>query len=218
MTVNVKCCDCGFLAVRNKQTRQLMEAELEIRANHETKDTIYELLPICFRMEEQLEDDISQLKRGTKLAGKTGISWIDISMVTDRYRDCISFTKWQQGWTPREHFDMDLMKEQKNQENIRNSVNHRWRIAEFVALVIIVPVVTVITQFMTAHIQAKATYDAAVMAMKDSSKASTADEKTAVEERASQEAKGGPAIVGPPKLPKTPVDPLPSDATSPEKK
>lgn len=113
MPDNVRCRDCGYLAIRNYETRQLMEVESEIRFEGKFRERqvvvhtstggiveqpMYIKRPICFRMEEQITK--------ATLASYDENNPGRFMVVINDERHCDSFTEWKQGWTPKEHWEM----------------------------------------------------------------------------------------------------------------
>jgi hypothetical protein len=110
-----KCAECGFLAVRHSETRKLEEAEKAFRE----RGTIpivgmgrpyqrHESMPLCFMGSYDLRDECN------KRAKKGNPNQKTILEVIQEERQCGSFTKWQLGFTPKEHKEMlDSEKMQK---------------------------------------------------------------------------------------------------------
>lgn len=113
-----KCSECGFLAVRNTKTRELVETEQNIRDTGEIEivfdDTtrrfheigsgypMYEL-PLCFVGACDLRPEFGENHKA-----------IEIKSAISGERKCNSFIKWQQGFTPKEHREMiDREKQRK---------------------------------------------------------------------------------------------------------
>jgi hypothetical protein len=87
----VKCIDCGYLATRNKQTRELMEVEFDFRYTDEFVNTanmlqIYDY-PVCFLQEADLQRELD--------ISNPSISKIQESLlnVIQTERPCKFFTK-----------------------------------------------------------------------------------------------------------------------------
>jgi len=91
----VKCADCGFLAVRKKVTRELVDAESTTREIGALDGERYDPYPICFVREIGIQREVG----GNLTADR-------IKAVLLLERDCKSSTKWQQGLTPKEHYEM----------------------------------------------------------------------------------------------------------------
>lgn len=113
----VKCAGCGFLAVRHKQTRQLLDAELLLRergylleTDPVTGTTAYEPYPICFVQ-----------KLNFRIVVGNNPTEAILSATVREPRECDGFTEWQQGFTPKEHLEMiqekDRLAWQKERED-----------------------------------------------------------------------------------------------------
>src|SRR5947209_1382096 len=98
----VRCADCGFLAVRNWQTRALAETESLMRHEGEAPpifntpgSAFYERTPICFVRAWDLPEEAGALDNKAAFL-----------RVVQHERVCAAYTPWQQGFTPREHREM----------------------------------------------------------------------------------------------------------------
>lgn len=106
-----KCAECGYLAARDQQTRDLKEAEVgmrerwEIPADPHGMRPYYDLVPVCFA-------------RATDFAKQVGPeqSRARVVELIQLARDCSSFTEWQHGRSPREHEEMKLAEEQRKRD------------------------------------------------------------------------------------------------------
>ena len=136
----VKCSECGFLASRNVQTRRLEETELEIRAegaltiayNTGKPFDKYEP-PICFKQAPDF--------KFIPYSEETTLQWNKVSKnVYDeiqRDRECKFFTKWRQGFTPKEHQEM-LDREIRIRLDEKCRVDERrWHIGEIILIVVL---------------------------------------------------------------------------------
>ena len=106
----VRCRDCGFLAMRNVETRKLEEAEETLRntgqipAQHRMKR--HESLPVCFMAAVNLR------------AEATGEDPVHVLEIVNRERQCAAFTNWNVGYTPKEHREMLDRGEERRQRRI----------------------------------------------------------------------------------------------------
>lgn len=96
----VKCVNCGFLAVRTRETRQLVEAEAGMRQKWHvpmtsTRLECYERVPLCFARAADF----------TLEAGQNAPT-DHIATAIQRDRPCTAFTPWCHGFTPKEHQEM----------------------------------------------------------------------------------------------------------------
>ena len=105
----VKCAECGFLAVRNQQTRGLHEVEADMRKNWSQPiqridgDNVatYVGVPLCFRKK------LDFLEEAEKVNVEKGAGFREqIISVFEQERDCSAHTPWNQGFTPKEHQDV----------------------------------------------------------------------------------------------------------------
>ena len=116
----VKCGDCGFLALRNSYTGALDEADEGFResgtASRIRRDLSvvptdsyiepflypYQGAPLCFARAINLARELSRLNR-------------PVLDIISQERDCLSFTPWEHGFTPKEHREM--LERHEAQEN-----------------------------------------------------------------------------------------------------
>jgi len=96
----VKCAECGYLAVRHLETRELREAEGTYRDTGEIPRDLnrpkhlYAEVPLCF---EHLR--IFDPHQCASATGRQGVLQAEIG-------PCVGFTKWDLGFTPKEHREM----------------------------------------------------------------------------------------------------------------
>jgi hypothetical protein len=121
----VKCSECGYLASRDVNSRQLEETEQEIRETGSEVPVFntgkilgrYEP-PICFRSSPDYKAfPLSPMDTHTKA----------IKLEIQRERDCDLFTTWQQGFTPKEHREMLDRKEMLKWQAEREDADRKWR-------------------------------------------------------------------------------------------
>jgi len=136
----VKCKDCGFLSLRNEFTGQLDEASGPYRVSGEPPawrkpsissgglganrsgglDFPYRTTPICFVMEFDLLAE--HLKTGPDY-GQMDVSGELAKEIISKERHCAAFTKWHQGFTPKEHREMlDRQWRIKHEDDVREAV------------------------------------------------------------------------------------------------
>lgn len=113
MPENVRCMDCGYLAVIVRHSRQLVSAEWPMRQQGICPETVpgtsepfYESTPVCF-------------------AGVIGFQGMatsqkELKHALQVFRKCDRYTEWQRGLTPKDHFDASLAKEQRNWQEQRD--------------------------------------------------------------------------------------------------
>ncbi len=129
-----KCADCGFLAMRNVETRVLCETEGGFRTtgNHPrmvtVRSNVYEETPICFK-------DVRDFK-------EIGVQW----PATDAEQrvaalnldhGCEEWRKWRQGLTPKEHQEMIDRQWMIEREDQRRKDDRSWHIKEALGLVLL---------------------------------------------------------------------------------
>jgi hypothetical protein len=73
-------------------------------------------IPLCFAMEEQFDREIGR---------SSPVATIQESLEKDRL--CDSFTDWHQGFTPKEHMEMNLLEKQRLLHQKLEEENRKWR-------------------------------------------------------------------------------------------
>ena len=115
----VKCAECGYLASRNYESRQLAETETQTRNEGVDVYTIDGLIyesPICFMQVFDLRSEFGNYALPEQ-----------IKAVIQQSRECNEFVKWKQGFTPKEHREMmDRQWMQKYQDE-RDEKDRKWR-------------------------------------------------------------------------------------------
>ena len=124
----VKCQDCGYLAVRNQQTRALAETEEVMRQSGEPPPVfvlphpgrnavlIYERTPVCFVREFDLPVE----------AGLADDARAFLNVIRQE-RVCPKWTQWFQGFTPRDHKEMIDAREQRDWQEARRREDIAYR-------------------------------------------------------------------------------------------
>ena len=119
MPDNVRCKDCGFLAARHPQTRQLIEAESKFRDGALDQGHgwpgIYEPRPVCFMQLCEFPVEIGYPQSVKVMAQE---------------RDCDSFTPWKQGFTSKEHQEMLDRQFMLDWQKEREEEDRKWREGE----------------------------------------------------------------------------------------
>lgn len=131
----VKCSECGFLAVRNMETRNLEEIEFESRQSGIIKTQRYVYIPVCFVVIANFAEEINNLKQLPKYEEKKdaigGVLWPHYSdfiiETLKKERECKSFTKWHQGSTPKEHQEMIDRESMLKWQAEREEADKKWR-------------------------------------------------------------------------------------------
>ncbi len=125
----VKCVDCGFLAVRHRESRELCSAELDYREHGRipnlqpssgTGYQMYEEAPLCFQRIVAFRTSECSSPEAR------------VAVLQEERGDCEGFTVWQQGFTPKEHREMlDRMwmaeREDSRDAVLRASEDRRYR-------------------------------------------------------------------------------------------
>ena len=102
----VKCEECGFLALRNRNTGLLDEAPQEYRRAAEVPpfnsplSDAYTGVPICLARAYPLHNEFTNQDQATHR---------EIFNLLQKKRNCAErdlFTPWQQGFSPKEHREM----------------------------------------------------------------------------------------------------------------
>lgn len=136
----VKCSECGFLASRDVQTRRLEETELEIRSegalsiawNTGKPFDKYEP-PICFKQAPDFK--FIPYSQGVTLQRDKASKQVYDEIQRDR--ECEFFTKWRQGFTPKEHQDMLDRELRIKLDEKRRTEERRWHIVEIILIVVL---------------------------------------------------------------------------------
>jgi hypothetical protein len=116
-----KCSECGLLAARIKDTREIQEVEQEWRETGEppleNNHAIYEYPPFCLMSRAKF----GSIPKGLNTSGVLG--WDKLFEEFQKERECGDFTRWCQGYSPKEHQEMlektQLLKWQERQETRR---------------------------------------------------------------------------------------------------
>ena len=131
----VKCADCGFFAQRNKISREIVEAEDRFRSHGEmavkassnpshgdplfgpATEAIYDSFPVCFMRVVDFRKEKPEMEFNLRLRVE----------VASSERDCVSYTPWKQGFSPKEHFEMNLLDAQRTWQVERDREDKEWR-------------------------------------------------------------------------------------------
>ena len=130
--MSVMCKDCGLLAIRRKDSRELVEVEYGIRHGasmpggeqigvpmspldfmHAKADKVYVPRPFCFAMVPEID---AEAKLEVKHPGDREAAF---QAIIAKPRDCDSFIPWSQGFTPKEHVEMHLLEKQEQRAQSR---------------------------------------------------------------------------------------------------
>ncbi len=146
----VKCADCGFLTLRDNTTGLLVEVEDDYRVSGRVPPIdayrSYHNYPICFAMACDLLPEVEQAAQ--KQFVEDGNDWGEYVLeVITKERDCptadkaIRYTKYQQGFTPKEHREMIDWERMSKLEEKRRKEDKRFRIIELIVLGVIAVIV-----------------------------------------------------------------------------
>lgn len=120
--VMAQCAHCGFLAAREFATNQFVEMPLMLREtgkhppSPDNRRNIYDSRPICFVLAHRIDQEWDRDDPGVLLG------------VLNKERDCASFTDWQQGFTPKEHREMELAAEQRRWQQRESESQRQWQL------------------------------------------------------------------------------------------
>ncbi len=121
MPENVQCTKCGYLAMRNLVTRELVEVEVGVRGGGELPEgpsvpsndqsdfllqrapRVYDLPPICFKLVPEFCEETEEWEQ-------TGTHDYFMELI-EKQRSCDQWCQWHQGLSPKEHSDMQLTDE-----------------------------------------------------------------------------------------------------------
>lgn len=132
----VKCVKCGFLALRRWPSRTLVEADGEYRETaslpgvSEVKE--YYEFPFCFARKECLENCGDEARMIAGYRGHNRVCSKDILTIIKRDILCDGFTKWYQGFTPKEHMEMKDSEEWRKWQVEESKKNRKWHVIEAV--------------------------------------------------------------------------------------
>jgi len=116
----VKCAECGFLAVRDAETRSIEEIELDSRQNGDIKSR-FVYIPLCFCRIVKFDDEVKKLEQEPRFKQQINQGGETIYPKYKHYlkdifnseRQCKAFTKWHQGFTPKEHQEDERKKSER---------------------------------------------------------------------------------------------------------
>ena len=156
----VKCSECGFLALRNVETRGLDEAEESFRRqairqeyskshpiqitntpfyrDEELTRYVHETWPVCFARICNFWDLCTEASTEDKSTTSEDFLLSENALLTviNTERQCESFTKWQQGFTPKEHQEMIDREARLKWQAEREEADKKWRAKQEWRLVI----------------------------------------------------------------------------------
>lgn len=129
MPKEVQCVNCGYLAIRNSQTGELSEANVPTRERG--KLSIFEE-PACFRLASNITKSYNEFVQKGLLDPDQNPFFETVK--SDRW--CDEFTDYIQGFSPREHLEMQWLRDvQYEQNQLRKDAERRERFSIGIALV-----------------------------------------------------------------------------------
>ena len=118
----VRCAECGYLAIREVKKWTLCEAERKYRDDLTTPpngpDREYQFVPVCFAGEVSFAESLQGSEKEKRAECRSAIS---------RDRECPSFTSWKPGFSPKEHVDMQLVREQREWQQGEEKRRREWQ-------------------------------------------------------------------------------------------
>lgn len=126
----VKCRDCGYLSVRDRGTGELMSPDNDYRQSGAVAMTMPHIapFPICMRRACDFPKELNMKSERHAIYPK------DAAVVLDKERDCEKFIPWQQGLSPKEHLEMDIIERREQREidmiEKREQRDRQWRLAD----------------------------------------------------------------------------------------
>ena len=118
----VKCADCGFLGVRIRQTRQIVDAEPLMRERGYNPaltiagaDTVYDDAVLCFVRAHNLAAEMGRADEENR------------RRVVQQERECQRFTPWIQGLTPKEHIELKIEEDRQLWQTEQELADKIWR-------------------------------------------------------------------------------------------
>ena len=131
-----KCSKCGYLAARNKDTRNLEEVEFASRQSGDLRTNRYDYMPVCFAMAVSFDEEVARLREEPQYATEKRDAYGQtiwprvrdlIEVVLDAERQCKSFAEWHQGSTPKEHQETLDRKAMLEWQAKREDADREWR-------------------------------------------------------------------------------------------
>lgn len=117
----VRCADCGFIAVRDRTSRELVEVEAGLRVKWElptlpnSSYLRYEDFPVCLKGMVSLRIDAPSYNRE------------EVAALVGQERECDAFIEWCRGFSPKEHQEMQLAQELQRQQQAMREQERDWQ-------------------------------------------------------------------------------------------
>lgn len=121
--MSVSCSRCGYLAVRHRVTRQLLEAEIDVREqgyllteSPATGGTVFERYPVCFANAVNFLTVLGRTPNQERVRGEVR-----------QVRSCEKYTEWSPGLSPKEHWEMIQEADRLKWQTEREEADRKWR-------------------------------------------------------------------------------------------
>jgi len=164
-TVPVECRNCGFLAIRDSDTLELVSPTVLYRSEG-VRGTIssflppgMEVTPHCFVGEHSIHNELVELEGASlQLAGEapgpfrlsTGEGDVTSQFVTsiiNKPRLCNAFFTWVDGFSPKEHYEKRESERRREWERRQNRIDRLWRVVELMAFILAGAATAIIAAF-----------------------------------------------------------------------
>lgn len=125
----VKCQDCGFLAFRERYTRDFFEADILYRRSGQDPTDIpqrmsFQTFPACFMQRV----DFAAIAES--LAGNLTDRRREVHSQITAERNCDNFASWRQGFSPKEHAEQQQREREAALLAEREAADRAWRIEQ----------------------------------------------------------------------------------------
>jgi hypothetical protein len=117
----VKCADCGFLSIRNRTTHELCEVSEPVRGSGHPHLGIYENIPVCFVMAIPISEEMDGIE------GTDSRSIRRFTEIVSKDRPCDKSVRWHQGFSPKEHRQMQFEEAMLRIQEERRDRDLRWQ-------------------------------------------------------------------------------------------
>jgi hypothetical protein len=132
---NVRCADCGFLAIKRRWSGEWVEAEESLREEgfikyvaHERAPTVaFEIAPFCFDRAADLQEEIGPLDTGRATDGSLNAKR---AAAVQLERPCGNFVQWEYGFSPKEHAEMRIVQQQQEWHAKEAAAQREWQADE----------------------------------------------------------------------------------------
>ena len=108
------CSECGYLAMSNATTNSLDGADSRLRTTGNRPSNYFDNRPLC-------------LVRCASFASKMDTTPQAILAAITSEIDCHEFTEWFQGFSPKEHLEMNFFEVARRRDEDRAEADRLWR-------------------------------------------------------------------------------------------